>query len=135
MARDFGVEQPAPGVHVRDVRPCDACGEPLAKRPDAPVGLTAYRLRLDTLLLDVMALRTFSGVAVTLGGNEALAAAFTPYPEIYRCATRDELLVCFDCYALQSLAAIAERACSRREAAAQQADGYREPEPEKVETA
>jgi hypothetical protein len=135
---DLELELPGPGVHLRDVRPCDSCGKPLAKRMDEPARLNAYRIRLDSLVLDMGAVRQFGGMALFFGGNELLAGVFAPDPELYKCFGRDELLVCFHCYATRSLASIAESARDRREKVAaaaaspdSQADGHREaPDPE-----
>lgn len=132
---NVNLELPAPGVHLRDLRPCDSCSRPLAKQLDEPTMLNAYRIRLDYLVLDVGAVRQFGGLALFFGGNELLAGVFATDPELYKCFGRDEVLVCFNCYATQSLASIAEGAIRRREKAAErvgssspdsQADGHRD---------
>ena len=103
--------------------------------------LTAYRLTVDSLILEQRAVQQFGGMAMFFGGNEALAELFAPDPELYKCFGRNEALICFDCYMRAPPAEVMEAARERREereaeaekakSADSQADGHHD-EPETI---
>lgn len=135
----------APGIHLRELRPCDVCGKGLLKREDGdlpvPSTLNVYRIKIDSLLYDQGAARGVVAITTYFGeervpGALAIADAMAPDTELLKCfATTPDLLVCWWCFVDGGpLAAIEEAARHRRErreeeaASLSQADGYREPE-------
>src|SRR5574341_1716610 len=107
-----------PAIRLRQARPCDACGLPTIRRPGESDSLTAYRVTVDTMLLDQGALRSMAGLAAILGAqlDAPILAAMAPDDEIYKCASREEMVVCFWCYADGAgLAALLEAVRARRQ--------------------
>ena len=93
---------PKPGVERRDLAPCAACGQPLLKQRGGPPTLQAYRVELDMLMLDVVAVRQYHGVMAILGADNAftdrIAEAMAPDTELLKCLDTISGVVCQPCY-------------------------------------
>lgn len=109
------------GIKQRDITPCCSCGKGVAHSNQ----LTAYRVRLTHLAMNVGAVRRQTGLEMMLGGAAGLAAVMGPDEDILvPLAAESTWLVCQQCAMDRPLAQIVEIADRRdRERAEAEAVG------------
>lgn len=85
------------GGEVSELRPedltrCAACGEGLATQ--VPV---FYRVTLEQHVVDLAAVQRLGGLVALMGGNQQLAAAFSPDSHYTRRMFSNSMLLCQEC--------------------------------------
>jgi hypothetical protein len=86
------VRRTAERLEVGDVRPCDSCGEGLARG-----GIDFYLVKLEQAVIDPGSVHRFAGLTALVGGSVQLAAAMGD-PTVARVVpgTR-RLILCREC--------------------------------------
>lgn len=102
-------ELEAKDVDIRDVKKCQGCDGPL--RADG--SLNAYRITVDSLIVDPGAVRQFAGLGLMLG-SPGLADVFAPDRALLKCFGSDAALICFRCYCDLPMAHLLERIGERK---------------------
>lgn len=106
-------------MKASEVHPCDGCGGVLL-RPSIGV---CYVVRCSIALPNARAIQRRMGLRMLFAGQDRLAEVFLDDHVLTVAGEEDvtfweQLLLCFDCYTCRPLAAIAEMARARSEAAA-----------------
>lgn len=99
-------------IHVDVIRPCDVCGEGLARQ--IPL---FYRVNIERMAVNAGAVRSIVGLTTILG-SQKLAAVLSPDSDVAKpICESDELIICHSCGVERemSVAELAERAAQRRE--------------------
>ena len=99
-------------LDVADMKPCGCCGGQL----NGPGGrnLNAYRITIDSLLIDPRAVQGFVGLSAIVG-SQGIARALSPDTKLLKCFGSDSVLMCFECFSTWSVAAVIEVAGRREE--------------------
>lgn len=85
-------------MDFKEIRKCDFCDHAVAGNTRDGKSIDFYRLVLERLLLNVQAINERMGLAMMMGGNEALAGAMASHDTVAVPWTRQEFLVCHPCW-------------------------------------
>lgn len=107
-------------MKAHEIKPCTVCG----KHPLKAFGrsLTFHVITFDRAMLDQQAARATVGLDIHFGGAPGLADIFSPDPDVVKIhkELRSTAVVCEECMATASLAAVWE-AAGRNEQATEEA--------------
>lgn len=95
------VELSERGMKRSEAKPCPVCRRPLCHSRSSNV----YRVRIESLLIDRVAVRRAEGLEMMLGN---LAEVMGPNEDLAACFCSREVILCFDCAARRSVCSIVE---------------------------
>lgn len=76
-----------------DLRPCSNCGNGVMHAGHA----LFYRMKIETMVVDIAAVQQQAGLEMMLGGNAALAFVMGPQRDMAKAAAALEVIVCMPC--------------------------------------
>lgn len=79
-----------PSLKESDLAPCAACG----KAHEDPI---FYRVTVETYAMDLGAIRRQIGLGMMMGGNAAIASAFSPNEDMAKQLDKSSVMLCLDC--------------------------------------